>query len=275
MGCKEENSYMEQEKETVDYTFGGFKVSQANLDYLSTRSQADEATYSLLVVDVKDGAYVQSVSRIEQPESEALADVTLPLRVGQHTIYILCSAQPWHNFDETSLLVNWNEQTASLGDVWTAAVTVTVQSGDAQSKAVTLNRAVAYVRTVLNDALPSNLATFRQTLVGGSWSFNLVQQSGDVAAQVGRTSVVPASYAGLTNVGVGIYTFVPSGASVANSYTITALDSDETVMQQLTFTSVPLCVNQYTTYQGNFFGYGTAFSVVLQTDWLEPKVISF
>ncbi len=258
--------------ETVNYTFNGFSVEDGSISELTTRA---EANYSLLAVDVKDGSYVQSISRLQVPMSEALSDVTLPLRVGSHKIYIVCSTQPWHSFDEASLLVSWNDQTAPLGDTWTAVVDVNVQSGDAQSKSVSLSRSVAYVRTLITDALPTNLSEFRQNLVGGSWCFNLVQQTGDVAAQIIRSTAIPSAYVGQTNVGIGLYTFLPSGATAATSYSLTALDSDGATIQTVSFKDVPLAVNRYTTYQGCYFGYNTNFQVSLQTEWNNALIIPF
>jgi len=259
------------EPETVNVTFNGFEVESGSLSEL-TRA---ETTYNLLAVDVKDGSYVQSVSRVQVPMSEALADVTMPLRVGQHKVYIVCSAQPWHNFDESALLVSWNDQTAPLGDTWSAVVDVNVKSGDAQTKSVQLDRMVAYVRTMITDALPTNLAEFRQNLVGGSWCLNLTQQTGDVAAQIIRSTSIPTSYLGNANIGVGLYTFVPSGVTAAASYSLTALDNEGATIQSITFNNVPLQVNRYTNYQGNYFGYTTGFSVSLKSDWNPAVTINF
>ncbi len=269
--CKSDKNEM-IEPETINYTFNGFNVESGSISELSTRA---EANYNLLAVDVKDGSYVQSISRVQQPMSEALADVTLPLKVGSHKIYILCSSQPWHSFNESSLLVTWNDQTAPLADTWSTVVNVNVQAGNAQTKSVTLNRVVALVRTVIADALPDNLAKFRQSLVGGSWCFNLAQQSGDVASQITRISPVSSSYAGRTGVGISLYTFVPAGATSAASYSLTALDTNDQSIQSISFNNVPLEVNRYTTYQGNYFGYDNTFTVTLQTDWGDAVVIPF
>ena len=258
------------DNETVNYTFEGFTIDVSELG-----TRAGEASYSLLAVDVKDGSYVQSITRISVPMSEALADVTMPLRVGSHKIYILCSSQPWYSFDATSLMVSWDEMTAPLGDTWSAVVDVTVQSGDAQTKSVSLARVVSYVRTQIQDALPSSLSKFVMTLVGGSWCFNLAQQSGDVSAQVNRSVTVPSDRIGNTNVGIGIYAFVPSGVTEASSFTLTALDAAGATLQSITFENVPLQVNHSTTYQGNYFGYDTGFQMSLETEWSADQVIQF
>jgi len=260
------------ESDTVNYTFSGFTVESGSLSEYSTRA---ESSYSMLVVDVMDGQYVQSVSRVQVSMSEALADVTLPLQVGSHHIYLLCSNRPWHQFNESDLLVSWDEQTSALGDAWTASVNLDVEAGAAKSQSVSLSRAVAFVRVMVEDALPADIAQFRHNLNGGSWTFNLVKQSGDVPAQLVRTSAVPSSYVGQSGVGVGIYTFVPSGATTAAGYTLTALDASGATLQTVSFSDVSLVANRYTTYQGDFFAYSSALKLSLQNDWTDALIIPF
>lgn len=275
VSCHSSSSEVEEQCETVDYTFNCFSMDQGSIGELSTRAMTAETTYSILAVDVKDGQYVQSVSRMQVSADEALTNLTIPLRVGTHQIYFICSTQPWHYFDENALLVSWNEQTAGLGDTWAASVSVNVVAGAAQTKNVTLSRAVAYVRISIQDALPANISSFRQNLVGGSWCYNLLQQSGDVAAQLSRSINVPSSMIGQVNIGVGMYTFIPSGATAANRYTVTALNADGGTIQSISFDNVPLVQNQYTTYQGNYFSYGASFQISLEADWKAPNVIDF
>lgn len=256
--CKSEKDEI-LDSELVNYTFSGFEVETGDIGELSTRA---EANYSLLAVDVVNGKYVQSVSRITKPKSEALSDITLPLKKGSHKIYILCGSKPWENFDENTLLVTWNEE-FPLSDTWGAVVDVNVQSRYEETKQVTLTRTVSMVRVVISDAMPENLAKFRQVLVGGSWSFDLVQQCGDLASQIARVTDVPSSLIGKTGNYVSFYSFVPKGATSAASYTLSALDSDDNVFESVSFADVPMGVNRYATYKGNFFTYNNGFSLTL------------
>lgn len=271
VSCKSEKSE-EIVSESINYTFNGFAVESGLIDELFTRA---EANYNLLVVDVKDGSFVQCVSRVQVPMSEALSDVTLPLSVGSHQIYFLCSSHPWHNFDQSSLLVSWDEQTSPLSDTWSAALDVTVQQGAPQTRSVSLNRVVAYVRTLIEDKLPANLSQFRQILVGGSWSFDLTRQCGDMPSQIIRNTDISSGYIGRDKIGISIYTFVPEGVTTATSYTSTALDADGASIQSMTFTSVPIEVNRYTTYQGSYFSPNNSFELSLETAWGDAVVIPF
>ena len=259
--------------DTYAYTFELFGTMTGSIDDLATR--ASDPIYSLLAVDVKDGAYVQQVTRIQLPSSQSLANVEMQLTSGLHHIYFLCAAKPWAEFDPDQLQVHWTEQNAALGDTWSACVEVDVQGKKAQPQTVQLSRVVAYIRTTMEDALPSHLSFFRQILVGGSWSFDLVSQTGGMAQQIVHDFAVPQSVIGQSGVSIGLYTFVPESATEASNYTLSAFDAQSAPIQSYTFYAVPLAVNQYTNYKGTFFDVKSRFGISLQTDWLDPVVIGY
>ena len=269
--CHDSREYSEADSFT--YTFNVYGVTQGSIDEISTR--AVDPIYSLLVMDVVDGKCVQQIAREQLPSSEALSEVQLPLTSGKHQVYFLCSVKPWSSVNAEQLQVHWTEQDGALGDVWSAKVEVEVVGRKADAQQVQLDRAVAYVRTTIDDALPAGLTQFRQVLNGGSWTFDLPTQSGGVAQQVVHDASVPTSVIGKQGVSIGMYTFVPDGATQALSYTLTAFGSDQEQMQTYTFEAVPLTVNQYTNYQGTYFDVKTHFGLTLQTDWASPTVINF
>lgn len=260
---------------SVDYTFTDFTVVQGSLDEFLTRSEAATKNYSLLAVDVVDGTCVQSVVRNQLPESEALADLQLSLSIGTHDIYFVCGSNHWDSFDEKSLLVAWDDSTAALSNVWTSHLEVSVVAGAEQSRSVDLQRAVSLVMTYITDSLPSNVCSFRNTLTGGTWTYNLSKMSGDIAATITRTVSVPESRRGTTGFQTGIYTFVPSTGSVADSFESSALNASSEAVATHTFSSVPLEVNRYTMYKGDFFHSDASFTFSLQGDWGEPIEINF
>jgi hypothetical protein len=270
--CQDDHADLPVET-VVDYTFQVFVRQQGNIDELSTR--AADPTYSLLVVDVQGDTCAQQLSRLQLPASDALAQVQLPLRQGAHRICFLCSAKPWDSFDADQLWVHWSEPSYPLGDVWATVVDVEVEGTAAQQQEVRLNRAVAYVRTTLQDALPQNLARFRQVLVGGSWTYSLLSQTGGLPTQIVHDFSLRPQHLGLTGQSIGLYTFVPEGKSTATSYTLQAFDAHQQMFQSVTFDDVPLVVNQYTNYQGNFFSASSHYRLSLQDDWLEPNNIHF
>ena len=239
------------EPSSVDYTFTNFTVVQGSLDEYLTRSEAATKNYSLLAVDVVDGT------------------------IGTHDLYFVCGSNHWDSFDEKSLLVAWDDSTAALSNVWTSHLEVSVVAGAEQSRSVDLQRAVSLVMTYITDSLPSNVCSFRNTLTGGTWTYNLSKMSGDIAATITRTVSVPESRRGTTGFQTGIYTFVPSTGSVADSFESSALNASSEAVATHTFSSVPLEVNRYTMYKGDFFHSDASFTFSLQGDWGEPIEINF
>ena len=163
-----------------------------------------------------------------------------------------------------------------LGDVWSKVVVVNVKQGDKDgSQQVVLDRSVAYVRTTINDKLPQDVYAIRQVMQGGSWTYDVLNQTGGVASQISYENIVAADLKGEKGKSVGIYTFLPDGANSATSYTVTAYDSLEIILQFHTFTDVPLVQNQYTNYKGNFFSVANQFGISLNKDWEPVNYIEY
>lgn len=260
---------------TVPYTFEVFSISTGSLDDLGTRGANDSKPWRLLVLDVKDDKFVQQVERSGDQEYNLLGTVNLDLSFGKHQICFLCSNSPWAEFDEQTFQAVWTKDNP-LGDVWSKVVVVNVKQGDKDgSQQVVLDRSVAYVRTTINDKLPENLYSFRQTLQGGSWTYDILHQTGGVATLISYDFLVPEGKAGKSQESIGMYTFLPDGANSASSYTITAYDSSENVLQSHTFTDVPLVQKQYTNYKGNFFSVANQFGISLNKDWEPVNYIEY
>ena len=260
---------------TVPYTFEVFSTSTGSLDDLETRAPNDSEIKNLLVVDVKDDKIFQKVERIDTTENKVKELVTLDLPFGRHQICFLASTTPWAEFDEQTFQAVWNNE-KPLNSVWSRVVEIDVKKGDKDgSYPVALERVVAYVRTTINDKLPENLHSFRQTLQGGSWTYDILHQTGGVASQIASDYVVAPEYIGESKQSIGIYTFLPDGANTLSSYTVTAYDEQQNVLQSHTFDDVPLAQNQYTNYVGNFFSVANTFGIQINKTWKEDKIIAY
>jgi hypothetical protein len=134
---------------------------------------------------------------------------------------------------------------------------------------------VAFVRTTINDKLPVNLHTLRQTLQGGSWTYDILHQTGGVSSQITYDYEVASKYIGEAKQSIGIYTFLPDGACSASSYTVTAYDEQQNVLQSHTFNDVPLVQNQYTNYVGNFFSVANTCGFQINKTWDTPNIIEY
>ena len=260
---------------TVPYTFEVFSTSTGSLDDLGTRGGNDFNVRNLLVVDVKDDKFFQKVERIDTTENKATGVVKLDLPFGKHQICFLASTTPWAEFDEQTFQAVWNNE-KPLYSVWSRVVEIDVKKGDKDgSQPVALERVVAYVRTTIKDKLPENLHSFRQILQGGSWTYDILHQTGGVASQIASDFIVPSDKKGQENTSIGIYTFLPDGANTLSSYTVTAYDELQNDLQSHTFNDVPLAQNQYTNYVGNFFSVANTFGIQINKTWKEDKIIAY
>lgn len=264
----------EVESVTFKYTFSGFDVTTGSIDELSTRTVAASPN-SLLVVDVVDDKYVQSVSRVSS--ANALEDVTLDLTKGQHKIYFVCGTQAWTQFDESALSVAWNETTPP-GETWSAVVPINVTGPSSSSTPVDLKHAVAYARIQMTDAIPSGVSYIKEVLVGASYTFNLLTQCGAAAATVSKTVEIPASYLGRTDVTLGIFAFVPQGVTKANSFSVIAYDSKDQEIASHDFSDVSMEANNYVLYKGQFFpaqSVNQGFLLSADQNWDERTTIDY
>lgn len=260
---------------TVPYTFEVFSTSTGSLDDLGTRAPKDSEVRNLLVVDVKDDMLYQKVVRIDTIESRAVGLVKLDLPFGKHQICFLASSTPWAEFDEQTFQAVWNSE-KPLYSVWSKVVEVNVKKGDKDSSQhVLLERVVAFVRTTILDKMPENLYSFRQTLQGGSWTYDVLNQTGGVASQITHDYIVTSDNKKQSDTGIGIYTFLPDGACSASSYTVTAYDEQQNVLQSHTFNDVPLVQNQYTNYVGNFFSVANTCGFQINKTWDTPNIIEY
>ena len=265
VSCQEE--VIKDAAESYPYTFSGFEVSYGSIDELTRGIEAE--SFSLLAVDVVDDEYVQSVSRLSDPS--ALSSVTLDLTLGAHKIYFVCAAKPWNSFDEAALMVHWNKQN-ELGETWGAVIDLQVEGAAQEPVDVSLKRIVTYARTQMNDVLPASLSKVGLDLMGGSWSYNLLQQSGGTPSAVSRVISVPSSYIGQQQVIFGIYSFVPEGVTQSPLFTVTAYDATDQVIASHSFENVQMKANQFVLYQGQFFtpqSSSNAFQFYLDDQWME------
>ncbi len=260
---------------TVPYTFEVFSTSTGSLDDLGTRAPKDSEVRNLLVVDVKDDMLYQKVVRIDTIESRAVGLVKLDLPFGKHQICFLASTTPWAEFDEQTLQVIWNKE-KPLYSVWSKVVEVNVKPKDKDGERhVALDRVVAFVSATINDKLPENLYSFRQTLQGGSWTYDVLNQTGGVASQITHDYIVPAENIGKAKTSIGIYTFLPDGVNSVSNYTVMAYDEHQNVIQFHSFDDVPLVQNRYTNYVGNFFSVANTCGFQINKTWDTPNIIEY
>ena len=109
-----------------------------------------------------------------------------------------------------------------------------------------MNRIVADFRLYITDEIPTSTVKFRFTVSGVYDRWNV---STGGTHQLDRVSTI--NYNGTSAV-FNVYAIV-TDAQTTHDITVTALDENDTVIQERVFENVPLRNGYRTTYQGSFF----------------------
>ena len=119
-----------------------------------------------------------------------------------------------------------------------------------QTHNVTLKRATAMVRFVINDAMPANVTTLRFYYTGGSGALNAKTGLGCVASkQTVTTIAMPAEGAPYI---YELYT-IPREQTANLSLTVTAYASGDMIVKERVFKDVTVEQNKITEFKGSFF----------------------
>ena len=157
--------------------------------------------------------------------------------------------------------------------------TIVVDKDTESQQLVTLNRAVAAFRLVVNDEIPSELRGIRFICDGGGTVLNAT--TGFAKDVTGRTSTVsiPAGFAGGENAGILAYLFLPSDETMVN-YRVEALDGAGNVICGRDFKDVPMKINVITCYSGSFFtepiqSVSADYSILYEKEWADVLHYSY
>ncbi len=260
----------EKTEDFASFTITSFTTLSGCLSDTSslTRAADVDELANLLVVDAVDGECVQTVTRINMPQSQTLDSVKMLLSPGTHDIYLLYSTTPWHNFDKKALLVNWDESTAPLGDVQVSHQTFHVEAADKIVANIVLERAVSLFLVNIQESVPSEVVSLRHTVMGGSWTYNLPKMSADIPTTVIKNVDLGSNHNHLKDVKTGIYTFCPSETQ-KYQYSLSAFDASRNLYAYYSDfdTHQVTGSDQYAAFKGTFFSGNASFNIVLDTEW--------
>ena len=131
-----------------------------------------------------------------------------------------------------------------------------------------MNRIVADFRLYITDEIPTSTVKFRFTVSGVYDRWNV---STGGTHQLDRVSTI--NYNGTSAV-FNVYAIV-TDAQTTHDITVTALDENDTVIQERVFENVPLRNGYRTTYQGSFFIDTPMTMTFTVDDWNEYDVVNF
>lgn len=137
---------------------------------------------------------------------------------------------------------------------------------------ITLKRAVAMFRLVVNDKTPSTVSQMKFYYTGGSSTFDATSGYGCVnSKQTELRDVESTAYSSSSQ--YEVYTF-PHADDKKLKMKVTALSSTSTTEREKTFENVPVTINEITQYEGNFFvesSDGGRIKVYVDDEWTQSN----
>lgn len=257
MGC--ERLDFRDQKETVDVTFrveGDFSAQK-----LTRATGVRETTMTdLWVFDYVEGELVQTIH--QESVDEDFGVPTLPLSMGSHDLYFVCSAGGTPTLNTDAHKLTW----AVPRDTFWKKLTKNISSNTEGTATVTLDRITTRLTVNIEDAIPTGMAKLE--IQPSTWYYGLDYLTGngtDTRSQA-FTITIPASYAGRTNTKVGIYGMALASEFTTN-VTLTAKDGDDNLMATETITAAPMQKNRSTDYTGTLFLSQNGYTVNINDEW--------
>lgn len=263
-GCTQEADDLEMKKKVLT-TFaldGGFDMQEFGAITRALTADGKSMT-NLWLLDYMDGVLVQQLH--QTAEDEDFGTPTMALDFGDHHIYFVCSRGTTPTLSTENHTISW----ATTSDTFYKDYSVSVTSGSATTRSVTLERVTTKLAITIMDAIPEGTAYVEIT--PATWYYGLDYLDGSATtAQTSepRTITIPSSKIGATNTTLSIFG-LSDATEWATDVTMTARDADGNILGQATMTDAPFVANRVTNYRGNLFSGAGNFGVSLNDAWIE------
>lgn len=153
------------------------------------------------------------------------ASPTLSLAFGTHELTFIAHRSEAPSFDSEAF--SWTAD--KIRDTYIYQQSLTVNAETSTAQAVTLDRQVYQLKFLVNDALPSNLATIRISVNDYYPTLALATLNASGSTTLTRDIAVPSSVLGTTGNYFSVYGFCPTnGTEYTTDATITFLTSSNT-----------------------------------------------
>lgn len=212
------------------------------------QTRADGSAYwtHLCFVLYQGGAKVASVA--QTAADDGFGQASLQLSPGSYELLVLA-----HSSDGNPTLTTPEKLqfTNAMGfsDTFYSYGSLQVSS-EPQTHNITLTRATAMVRFVIDDQLPSSVAKIRLYYTGGSGALNAKTGLGCVASK--QSVMVDAAEVDGPPYTFDLYT-IPREASASLTLTVTAYNAQDVIVKERQFKDVTVERNMITEFSGSFF----------------------
>ena len=254
----------DSDKPTVVLRFAPYDIGS----FPSTRAVSalsDCATRLSVAVFDSDGNKLKTIS--QRDGDTGFGTVGLSLPAGDYCLVAIA-----HNGSGTATISSADKVTFTSNKVtdtfyYYGSLTVADTDAEPLPRDLHLQRCVAMVRFVFTDAtLPTALSRMKIYYTGGSSTFSPSTGFGCVNSRQTEYRTLEGSQRTMD-----IFT-MPHEQSDQLKIVVSALDDDDQVLMERTFETVPVVMNQITTYTGQFFGDGgtagsTQFTISVDSQW--------
>jgi hypothetical protein len=224
-------------------------------------------SYSMTDIWILDYVGSTLVQTIHQSDNTAadFGSPSIPLAYGTHTLYFVASRGTTPTLNTTNQTITW----AKPSDTFQKSLTLTVSASTPTTQSVTLERMVAKLRLVINDAIATGTTAF--TVTPATWYYGINYTDGSPASVATNQAITvncPASNIGLS--GQVVTVFTPSSSAQWNTNVTFAALNGTTTISSVTIPNVPLQRNHPTEYSGNLFTSSDGFTLSLNDTWDDP-----
>ena len=275
--CTERVHIVPNSAEGIPVTFSVGSLEQVPFgDAVQSRAVSSDVckAISFAVYTLNGDSYTRVQNINQSAGDESFGSVTFNLEEG--TYYLLALA---HNSDTSPTTTNpekiefsKSKNTTKMTDTFLYWSMITVNESTT-SFSLDLTRVVAMFQLNLTDeSIPANVAQLKFYYQGGSSTLDATSGYGCVASK--QTEIIDVTP------GVKIYevyTFIRSNSN-SLEMTVSALNSEGTVLKEMKFKDVPITKNYKTRYTGEMFGKqvveGT-ISINLNSEWMLKDEVTF
>lgn len=229
-------------------------------------------SFAIYTLEGESYTRVQSVN--QSVADQSFGSVTFNLEEGTYKVLAIA-----HNGDMSptttnpeKIEFNKNKTTTKMTDTFLYWSEITVD-GSSNAFSLDLTRAVAMFQLNLTDVMiPDNVAQLKFYYQGGSSTLDATSGYGCVASK--QTEIIDVAPGVRT---FEVYTFIRNNSDFLEM-TVSALNSEGTVLKEMKFNNVPIARNYKTRYTGEMFGKqvieGT-ISFNLDSEWMLSDVVDF
>ena len=226
-------------------------ISRAELgDYIAT----------LQVFDYKDGTLVNSIT--QGKEDAGFGTVPLKADYGTHEYVFVGHNSVSCNYDNEKSELTFDK----ILDTFTATQTLEVNIDTEEKQSVKMERQVAGIKLVMQDAIPQNADCIELTVEGYSSVLNPKTGKGSVGIKHIRKWEYSTSNIGKTGTSYTLYTFLPTENHIVDM-SIRMEGSDGKDIIKYTIKGIDIEKNRITVISGNLLSKDTTSSVDIEGEW--------